>query len=486
MNRTRLLLATLAAALILLSWGGVLSVRAGLVQESLDIGGIPAIFLAPADGENLPAVLVGHGFAGSKQLMLGYGYTLAQAGYAVLLWDFASHGANALPISAHPVQSDVDAVYAALIARPEVDPTRVGIMGHSRGSGAAMSAAIRNPERYAAVVAISPTGADVTPTLPRNILFQAGTWEPGFLANAERLLAAAGGPNPDLAAGLGRAIYEIPNAEHISILFRPLSHHLTVAWFDSTFDHVSRAMITDRRIGWYGLHLLAWMVMLAAISPLWRERSPSITVGSRWRPWLGIVLAPVLALGALMLLNRVVAVGSLGGMLVGSAVAVWFLVAGLAWLAVIGGFGRLRGEQIGRDLLLGVGLFVLLSLAFGVMAQSVWVHWWPNMVRLTRWPLLVLGVFPWFLAVALTQQSLNAWMRPLWWLVKSVIVLVGLIALQINVPGLTILGLMAPIIPILFIILDFANVHVRRPWAYALGSALFLGWVLATVFPLSG
>lgn len=484
MNRTRLLIAILAAALILLSWRGVLSVRAGLVQESLDIGGIPAIFLAPADGENLPAVLVGHGFAGSKQLMLGYGYTLAQAGYAVLLWDFASHGANALPISAHPVQSDVDAVYAALIARPDVDPTRVAIMGHSRGSGAAMLAAIRDPERYAAVVAISPTGANVTPTLPRNILFQAGTWEPGFLANAERLLAAAGGPNPDLSAGLGRANYAIPNAEHISILFRPLSHHLTVAWFDSTFDHVSRVLITDRRIVWYGVHLLAWMGMLAALSPLWRERTPSITVGNRWRPWLGIVLAPVVALGALMLLNRVVAVGSLGGLLVGSAVAVWFLVAGWVWLSVIGGFGRLRGDGIGRDLLVGVGLFVLLSLAFGVMAQTVWVHWWPNGVRLTRWPPLVLGVFPWFLAVALTQYALNAWMRPIWWLVKSVIVLVGLMVLQRMVPGLTILGLMAPIIPILFLILDFANVHVRRPWAYALGSSLFLGWVLATVFPL--
>jgi hypothetical protein len=103
-----------------------------------------------------------------------------------------------------------------------------------------------------------------------------------------------------------------------------------------------------------------------------------------------------------------------------------------------------------------------------------------------RWPLLVVGVLPWFLAVALTQYSLKTWMRPLWWLVKSVIVLVGLIALQRMVPGLTILGLMAPIIPILFVILDFANVHVRRPWAYALGSSLFLGWVLATVFPLSG
>jgi len=35
-----------------------------------------------------------HGFAGSKQLMLGYAHVLAHAG-AVMLWDFGGHGANA-------------------------------------------------------------------------------------------------------------------------------------------------------------------------------------------------------------------------------------------------------------------------------------------------------------------------------------------------------------------------------------------------------
>ena len=39
-----------------------------------------------------------HGFSGSQQLMLAYGYTLAHAGYAVILLDFAGHGANAQPL----------------------------------------------------------------------------------------------------------------------------------------------------------------------------------------------------------------------------------------------------------------------------------------------------------------------------------------------------------------------------------------------------
>ena len=50
-----------------------------------------------------------HGFAGSRQLMLGYGYTLAQAGYAILLWDFAGHGANPQPLTPDSLQATVDA-----------------------------------------------------------------------------------------------------------------------------------------------------------------------------------------------------------------------------------------------------------------------------------------------------------------------------------------------------------------------------------------
>jgi len=47
------------------------------------------------------------------------------------------------------------------------------------GSGAVMSTGIRNPDRFAATVAVSPTGAAVTPQVPRNP--QAGSWEAGFV-----------------------------------------------------------------------------------------------------------------------------------------------------------------------------------------------------------------------------------------------------------------------------------------------------------------
>jgi S-formylglutathione hydrolase FrmB len=60
------------------------------------------------------------------------------------------------------------------------------------GSGAAMSAGIRNSDRFAATVAISPTGAAVTPQMPRNLQLQAGSREGRFIFNAQRLLQEAG------------------------------------------------------------------------------------------------------------------------------------------------------------------------------------------------------------------------------------------------------------------------------------------------------
>jgi len=49
-----------------------------------------------------------------------------------------------------------------------------------------MSTGIRNPDRFAATVAVSPTGAAVTPQVPRNLQLQAGSWEAGFAVQCYR------------------------------------------------------------------------------------------------------------------------------------------------------------------------------------------------------------------------------------------------------------------------------------------------------------
>jgi len=66
------------------------------------------------------------------------------------------------------------------------------------------------------------------------------------------------------------------------------------------------------------------------------------------------------------------------------------------------------------------------------------------------------------------------------------ILLVGLAAVVVFVPGMFFVFLLLPLVPFLIGILALAGVGFGRPWSYALGSALFFGWVLAAVFPLAG
>ncbi len=170
MSRKRLLVMVGALLLIALSWWGVVSARTGLVVRQLEPEGVPLLYIAPEKVLKVPGVLVAHGYAGSKQLMLGYAHVLANAGYAIMLWDFDGHASNSKPLERNSLQQNLDIAYAALIAQPEVDASRLATLGHSMGSGAVMTAAISDVNRYAATIAVSPTGASVTTNAPRNLL----------------------------------------------------------------------------------------------------------------------------------------------------------------------------------------------------------------------------------------------------------------------------------------------------------------------------
>jgi hypothetical protein len=53
-------------------------------------------------------------------------------------------------------------------------------------------------------------------------------------------------------------------------------------------------------------------------------------------------------------------------------------------------------------------------------------------------------------------------------------------------PQLSFIFLLLPLFPPLMAILSFAAAQLDEVWSYALGSALFFGWMLAAAFPLAG
>jgi dienelactone hydrolase len=482
MKPTRILILIIALFLIAASWWQVAAAPHGLTVRRLNRDGVPMLYLAPAGAHEVPGILVAHGFAGSRQLMLGYGYTLAHAGYAALLWDFAGHGANPQPLARDGLQADLDAAYTLLIEQPEVDPGRLALLGHSMGSGAVLTAGISTPDRYAATIAVSPTSADVTSDAPRNLLLQAGDREGRFVANAAKLLTQAGGPSEDFSGGKARRLIVIPNAEHISILFRNQSHRAVLDWLASTFGEARAAAYVDRRIIWYGVSLLGWLLAMVALAPVLRPTFPEHARGRWGLPWVALPSSALIASGLLALINTGAPLAGLGGLAVGGAVGLWFLVAGLVWLPAI---HSLQRPSL-ADLAWGGGLFVVLALAFGVMAHFVWLPWWLNLPRLIRWPLLALACLPWFLAAGMAQRGAGAGTRTLWWLAQSIAVVGGLSLALVLVPSLGFLSILLPLMPLLLGILAVAGAATGRAWAYGLGGALFIGWIIAAVFPLAG
>lgn len=481
MTRKRIFLVTIALLLIVCSWWGVATAQKGLVVRSFSRDNVPMLYVAPRNQDKIPGVLVAHGFAGSKQLMLGYAHTLAHAGYGVLLWDFGGHAANETPLKFGSLQQYIDVATNALLEQPQIDSSRLATLGHSMGSGAVISAAIKDSQSFAATVAVSPTGQGVTPTAPRNLQLQAGSWEPGFVANADKLLQIAGGENANLATGKGRELIIIPNAEHITILFRDGSHQAALKWLNTTFGLTNNSNYLDRRMLFYGLHLLGWLILLAAIAPK-LSLPTNNPKASKFRSFAGLLIAPFAASGLLSVLDGAIVLPNLGGLLVGGALGVWFFCAGTIWLITI---WKLPRPKI-QNLFLGLGLFALLWLAFGAMAQVVWLQWWLIPSRLLIWPLLSFACLPWFLASEIGQENAGIIKRIAWWFCQSILLISGLIVAVYLVPSLSFIYLLLPIFPLVFGILAFAAAQVNNTWSYALGSSLFFGWMLAAAFPLAG
>jgi dienelactone hydrolase len=480
---------------IAVAWWRVLDAPAGLEVRHLEQDGLPLRYVGPENGRNLPGVLIAHGFSASQQIMLAFAYELAHAGYGVMLWDFAGHATNRAPIAferADDLQANIDTAYDSLAAQPEIDPGRIALLGHSMGSGAVMQAGIENPQRYQATIAISPTGAEVTPQKPRNFLLMAEALMPQFVSNAEALLADAGGENDDFANGLARKLVIAPNVEHLSILFSGRSHNTAREWLDRTFGQQPAAPTNDYqdwRIAWYGLHLLGWLGVVLALAPLLAPRPlaaaaaepPTTTRRAPWH-WLALVFAPILASSLLFSANLILNVSQLLGLLVGGGLALWFLFMGGFWL--LAGFRPPRPDW--HSLGWGLVLFAVLWLAFGALGQVVWLPWLLIPERLWRWPILALAFIPWLLAAGLVLQNSDWRRKAAWWLFQSLAIIAGLLSAVALVPSLFFLVLIIALLPLVLALMIAAGSIFQRPWAFAVGNALFFSWLLLAVFPLTG
>ena len=98
--------AVLALAAVALSLWKLHAAQDGVAARAVDIGHIPATVYTPEAGPAGPAIVIAHGFAGSRQLMQSFAIALARNGYTAVTFDFAGHGRNPAPLTGDSTHED--------------------------------------------------------------------------------------------------------------------------------------------------------------------------------------------------------------------------------------------------------------------------------------------------------------------------------------------------------------------------------------------
>ncbi|MCC2097860.1 MAG: alpha/beta fold hydrolase, partial [Hyphomicrobiales bacterium] len=108
------------------------------------------------EGQKLPAFIILHGFIGSKDA--SHSEIIARMmtawGYATLRFDFRGCGMSGGKrgyVLCHDQVSDTKNALNWLSQRPEIDPERIGVIGHSFGAAVACYAGAID-QRFAAII----------------------------------------------------------------------------------------------------------------------------------------------------------------------------------------------------------------------------------------------------------------------------------------------------------------------------------------------
>lgn len=99
-------------------------------------------------GEKTPGIVMCHGFAGVKELLLpNFAMKFASEGFTVLTFDYRGFGQSEGEVGRLIPAKQIEDILSALVfmrSRPEVDPNRIGLWGTSFGGANAIFAAARD------------------------------------------------------------------------------------------------------------------------------------------------------------------------------------------------------------------------------------------------------------------------------------------------------------------------------------------------------
>lgn len=493
--------------------------RAGPAHEDVMLaGGIPGTFFLPEPSEGgtafldspprperPPVALLMHGFASDRLGLSGLARKLAESGYGVLTVDVQGHGENRNPYrrsgaTGDSFYADLSAAVDYLRASPHVDGSRIVVMGHSMGAEASLDYATRDSGIDGAVM-ISGGWRLEGPYRPPNALFVLASADPGFIRDRSARLAAriAAVPEIELSRTYGRApegtavrAVEVPDTDHMSILWSDAAAREIVAWLDGIFgvNLPADRVPGDPRMGVALVMAVAFFFVLPGLGQIvGRLVAPTPEPPARSSATGLLTLAA--ALGATMPLLAVGAPGVLLSVEVGDVIVSQFALGGVALLIFLSLRERLPAAALVADPLptiLGASVAIIAVFVF-LVPLGVVVH------RLTLTPermlvflLSVLALLPFEVAFQLLLRCGRPLVASLAAVGGRVLVLLVLFAgVQIGVmPPVVTLLLPALALAFCFIELLAASIYAasRNVAAIALIDAAWVALIVAAAMPV--
>ncbi len=488
----RALAVALGLAAVLVGWARVGTAADGVTTDRILVGHVPVTLHSPVGVERSAGIVLVHGFAGNGDLLRSFGLSFARNGTVVAVPDLAGHADNRAPFDEGAVIGEVSSVLEHLASLETVDASRLGLLGHARGVDPVLAVAAAQPRLVRAVIAVSPdvaggpqgdVGAGRGVRDDQHVLVVAGSREPRAVATGRALVERGEGTSGVSVPTAERDVLERGGVEHVLVPFDGEAHRATVEWFEQ---------VTAAGAAPPGQHRSAtqplawWLLGLVGTVLAWRACAPLLVTHEvverrRGHPVIGCVVGCVAATLALAVAASFADLRGVGGMHVAPVLVAWFAVSGGVWLR----FGDGTGAPDTRDPgwgLVGLGVLVV---AFGALAEQVWLPWFTGGPRAWYALLFAVGLLPWTLAFGATMQDRRGVRGVGAWITVSAVLLLTLGAARESLDGLERTGIVLPLLPAGLGLAAVVTATLQRPWAAGFATAGFLGWMLAVLFPLA-
>lgn len=281
------------------------------------------LYVPPSAKAPLPAVVVSHGYYANLAFMEDpWAMDLTRLGAAALFVDRRGHGLSGgslWPTTARSdrgLELDLRPALAYLRAQPgRIDPSRIGLLGHSEGAAAALALASSEWD-VRATVAVSASLAPahlVNHMAPQNLLLIYGAGDRFILEHTDEVLiwqATRGflrvpGAIGALQDGSARRLIRQHGLGHVDVIDDDAVRIETLRWLREALSADGTIFLASRRRSWVWVGIVALTVALASAGG--SSRSDRVNGDAREMaaplpggPLRGILLVCAWAMGLLL------------------------------------------------------------------------------------------------------------------------------------------------------------------------------------------